>query len=87
MLILLDLSAAFDTVDHTLLLACLKSLGVVSVVHPWFESYVTLRTPTVCLGQTQLGPVGAAPGCATWVYFEPNLADRLPSSFSNNTEN
>ena len=36
--VLLDLSAAFDTVDHTLLLACTKRIVVTDVAHQWFES-------------------------------------------------
>ena len=46
-LVLLDLSAAFDTVDHTLLLASMKRIGVIDVVHQWFESYLSSRTQTV----------------------------------------
>ena len=53
LLFLLDLTAAFDTVDHTLLLACMRSAGVIGIAHKWFESYLTSRTQTVCLGQTQ----------------------------------
>ncbi|KAI0231603.1 Protein phosphatase 1 regulatory subunit 21 [Lamellibrachia satsuma] len=55
LLFLLDLTAAFDTVDHTLLLACMRSVGVIGVAHK-FESYLTSRTQTVCLGQTQSDP-------------------------------
>ena len=52
-LVLLDLSAAFDTVDHTLLLACMKRIGVIDVAHQWFESYLSSRTQIVCLTQTK----------------------------------
>ena len=56
LLFLLDLTAAFDTVDHTLLLACMRSVGFIGVAHKWFESYLTSRTQTVCLGLTQSDP-------------------------------
>ena len=43
----LDLSVAFDTIDHTLLLACMRSAGVIGVAHKWFESYLIYRAQTV----------------------------------------
>ncbi|KAI0238454.1 hypothetical protein LSAT2_010826 [Lamellibrachia satsuma] len=57
LLLLLDLSGAFDTVDHTLLLACMRSAGIIGIAHKWFDSYLTLRTQIVRLGQTQSDPL------------------------------
>ena len=37
--VFLDLSKAFDTVDHTILLRKLSSFGVTSDTAKWFESY------------------------------------------------
>ncbi|KAL0195032.1 hypothetical protein M9458_008604, partial [Cirrhinus mrigala] len=62
-LILLDLSAAFDTVNHQILLSTLSSLGITGIPLRWFESYLTGRSFRVAWG----GEVSKAHHLATGV--------------------
>ena len=50
MLVLLDLSAAFDTIDHEILLQRLKNRhGIEGKALEWFRSYTTNRTQSVII--------------------------------------
>ena len=52
-LVLLDLSAAFDTIDHTTLHSCLLDwFGVGGSALKWFSSYLTERFQSVKIGST-----------------------------------
>ena len=55
-LVLLDLSAAFDTIDHRVLLECLSSwFGFSDIVLEWFSSYLSDRLHSVKVGRTLSG--------------------------------
>ena len=50
---ILDLLAAFDTVDHDLLLEILKKkFGISEVALQWFENYLRPRSTKVCVNKT-----------------------------------
>ena len=52
-LVLLDLCAAFDTIDHSTLLSCLRNwFGVGGCVLKWFTSYLTDRYQSIKIGST-----------------------------------
>ena len=48
--VFIDLSKAFDTVNHAILLQKLKSYGITGSTRPWFESYLKNRTQFISLG-------------------------------------
>ena len=50
--IFLDLSKAFDSVDHNIFLAKLYSHGIHVIVYEWFVSYLTNRVQFFSIGNT-----------------------------------
>ena len=51
-LILLDMSEAFDSISHTILLHKLKCVGASPLAIQWFESYLSGRSQYVRIGST-----------------------------------
>jgi hypothetical protein len=52
LLVLLDLSSAFDSVDHTLLVEKLDQFGITGNALQWFKSYVTGRSQSVVISDS-----------------------------------
>ena len=57
-LVLIDLSAAFDTTDHRTLLECLhQHFGLDGLVLAWLKSYLSNRTQRVVIGDASFSPL------------------------------
>ena len=74
LLVPLDLSAAFDTIDHSTLLSRLStSFGVDGTALAWLTSYLTNRTQTVCMGSVSSDPSCCVSGVPQWSVLGPLL--------------
>ena len=85
-LALLDLSAAFDTLDHAILLRRLEStFGISGLALSWFESYLSDRTQSVVVGSLMSIPIplvfgvpqGSVLGPVLFTLYSQPLSDVL----------
>ena len=85
LLLMLDLSAAFDTVDHVIMLQRLKDdFGVTGSAHKWYSSYFSNRSCRVCVSRAysenlycEFGvPQGSVTGPLCFVYYT-NVVGRI----------
>ena len=87
-LTLLDLSAAFDTTDHTILLQRFEhAFGIHDTALHWFSSYLTNRTQTVTVNNCSSAlvtiscgvPQGSVLGPVLFVLYTAPLSDVMDS--------
>ena len=69
----LDVSKAFDTVDHSLLLSKLMSYGASSDTVQWFKSYLTGRSQCTDIGDVMSHPLQTMSGLPQGSILDPNL--------------
>jgi hypothetical protein len=61
-LILLDLSSAFDMVDHGLLHLALERVGISGIALQWLQSYLSGRSQSILIDGTSSAPVSISTG-------------------------
>ena len=86
LLTLLDQSAAFDTIDHNILLNRLSySFGISGTVFKGFISYLTNRTQSVCVGDLNPSPLplkygvpqGSVLGLILFTLYSQPVSDKI----------
>jgi len=87
-LVLLDLSSAFDTVDHDCLLTVLHDrFAVTGPALDWFRSYLSERTQTFVVGGAESYtasmdcsmPKGSVLGPLEFISYTDEVSTQLPS--------
>ncbi|XP_077182783.1 uncharacterized protein LOC143832365 [Paroedura picta] len=70
---LLDLSAAFDVVDHELLVHCLAGAGIRGTALQWLVSFLQNRTQRVAMGESMSSPCELPCGVPQGAILSPTL--------------
>ena len=85
---MLDLSAAFDTIDHKLLLQRLNDrIGVNGAALEWFQSYLANRFQSVKIGESRSDPKLLAQGVPQGSVLGPLLFTLYTSPLADLLEN
>ena len=68
-----DISAAFDTVNHEIMINKLQNIGVSGTALSWFASYLCDRTQSVTYGHTSSNRLCVAFTVPTWSSSGPHI--------------
>ena len=89
----MDLSAAFDTVDHYILLTVLNNrFGIASTALKWLETYLKPRDFRVVINENTSKPrpldfsvpQGSSSGAFLYICYTSSIADVVPNCFALN---
>ena len=93
LLSLLDLSSAFDTIDHSILLSRLHhTFGISGTALSWFQSYLSDRTRVVSVNGASSAPVASSVGPILSVLYTHPISEIVSyhslshHSFSDNNQ-
>ena len=86
--VFVDLSKAFDMVNHKLLIAKLNSFGITGIENKWFKSYLNNRTQCVSINGTISNPKtimsgvpqGSILGPLLFLLFINDMSDSIMNS-------
>lgn len=69
----LDLTKAFDTVNHSILLRKISNIGVDGTARDWFDSFLSNRSQVTCCNNKQSDPASISIGVAQGSILGPLL--------------
>ena len=72
-----DISKAFDTLSHSILLSKLWSNGITGVLWTWFKEYLTNRYQRVSINNRYPDLITSSFRCATGQYSRPSVVFSL----------